>query len=134
MTFLVILIGIVAVVSVVNRRWRRSLKTILDWHETNYASWQTKPRLESLRETYTIPGPFFRAQAMVSFWAVMVFSLGFIVLRFVFPLYAELLLLPFLILDMVWVVRFLMAYQYVNECARREAERWARENSTSSRE
>jgi predicted PurR-regulated permease PerM len=123
------IIVITAILVAFNRR------QIDKWHEMTYPDEKTRPTLESLYTLYTVPASFSRWRFWIFYIAVLCLAvLGHIHMYSVSRDYAMLLGLIAYVMPMIFfTLGVLSAYTYVNEYARRETERLARNNSTSSR-
>lgn len=117
-----------------NGRWRKLSSQTSNWHESEYASWATKPNMQVLMESCKVPAEPFRKQTLLSFKTTVLLTILLLIWRFAFTPDPLLFFIAAYYCIPLWTVRFFRGYSYVNKCAQRERERWARENSTSSRE
>ncbi len=128
------IVCIVGVMIFSNGRWHKLSSETGNWYEGEYASWATKPNMQVLMESCTVPPEPFRRQTLLSFKTTVVLAVLLLVWRFAFTPDSLLYFLAASYCMPLWMVRFFSGYNYVNKCAQRARERWARENSTSSRE
>jgi predicted PurR-regulated permease PerM len=125
--------GIIVITSTLIAFNRRQLNK---WYEAAYPDEKTRPTLESLHTLYTVPASFSRSRFWIYYIAVLCLAVvGHIHMYSVSRDYAMVLGLIAYVMPMIFfTLGSISAYIYVNEYARRENERLARENSTSSRQ